>query len=446
MNNRSPHLESMSPFSPPTIAARTVVVLCVLVLVSPRLRSQSADVIQMRINDVQTLLSKKPLDADTVFTKDFLTQVPKPRLTMGVAQLMVGAGTPISSRIVAQQGTGSFTLEYTTDSNFVVPVDLTIDAQPPHRIVGLLIKPRSRLYTTFSELETAVRKLDGESSLCVVDLTSNKAVAAVNPDTRFPIGSTFKLFILGEVLRQIQAGTLRWDDVVTLDSTTYSLPSGILHTWPHGAPITIHTLASKMISVSDNTATDILLHKVGRENVENVQGAMGHQHPEWNVPFLGTREMFLLKFINQGTPGREYAAGNVEARRRYLQEKVTRLSTNDVVLTASPILTDSVEWFATTRELCSVMQWFRNTDTTGRATQFGVLGINRGLPIPKETFPGAYYKGGSEAGVINMTYLVRRKDGRWFAVSCSQHDTSAALDEDAYTAIVGSVFRLLERY
>ena len=57
-----------------------------------------------------------------------------------------------------------------------------------------------------------------------------------------------------------------------------------------GAPITIHTLASLMISESDNTATDALIDLVTRNSVETISPR--------NRPFMTTREFFQLKRLD----------------------------------------------------------------------------------------------------------------------------------------------------
>ena len=77
-----------------------------------------------------------------------------------------------------------------------------------------------------------------------------------------------------------------WSDVVNVDRS--SIGGGTVAGFPRGAPITLHTLASLMISISDNTATDILLHVVGRENVERMMAAMGVRDPARNRPLLST--------------------------------------------------------------------------------------------------------------------------------------------------------------
>ena len=53
-----------------------------------------------------------------------------------------------------------------------------------------------------------------------------------------------------------------------------------------------------MISISDNTATDHLLHHLGRRNVEGQMVAMGHGTPQRNRPLLSTREMVMLRDLN----------------------------------------------------------------------------------------------------------------------------------------------------
>src|SRR5690606_39753601 len=50
-----------------------------------------------------------------------------------------------------------------------------------------------------------------------------------------------------------------------LEAGDVSLPTGILQEWPVGTPMTIQSLATLMISISDNTATDVLLRVAGRD-------------------------------------------------------------------------------------------------------------------------------------------------------------------------------------
>ena len=127
------------------------------------------------------------------------------------------------------------------------------------------------------------------------------------------MGSAFKLAVLSTLQDQIQAGTHAWNDVVTLKPEWKSLPSGILQGWPDDAPLTLQTLATLMISQSDNTATDALIAVVGREAVE--------AKTEHNRPFLTTREAFLTQRPSEWPAVKTLPfAGNEAAKRAVLQE------------------------------------------------------------------------------------------------------------------------------
>ena len=74
------------------------------------------------------------------------------------------------------------------------------------------------------------------------------------------------------------------------------------------------------------------------------------------------------------------------------------------------------------------MDWLRrNADETARA----ILAINPGLP-PQTRGAVAYagFKGGSEPGVANLTYLVRTRAGAWYAVSVGWNNPAAPVDEN----------------
>ena len=64
-----------------------------------------------------------------------------------------------------------------------------------------------------------------------------------------------------------------------------------------GKTFTLREFAEKMISVSDNTATDHLLAFVGRQAVEETVKASGNAAAARNVPFLSTRDVFALKLL-----------------------------------------------------------------------------------------------------------------------------------------------------
>jgi hypothetical protein len=213
--------------------------------------------------------------------------------------------------------------------------------------------------------------------------------------------------------------------------------------WPEGAPATLHTLAALMISRSDNTATDLLLHAAGRENVEAMMERIGIAAAARNRPFLSTAEAFALK---GGPPAlaQAWIAGNEAARRRLLAGAVAAVPLGSIDLArfvAAPAHIESVEWFASAADLARVMDWFRReVSSEARA----ILGISPGPTVRRaegETYIG--FKGGSETGVINLTWLVRSEAGVWHAVAATWNDPAAPVDNDRFLALASRAVQLV---
>jgi beta-lactamase class A len=73
----------------------------------------------------------------------------------------------------------------------------------------------------------------------------------------------------------------------------------VLQYEPDGTQISVLDAAAKMISISDNTATDMLINLVGRSEVEAALTEAGMANPSLNRPFLTTRETFILTQSDQ---------------------------------------------------------------------------------------------------------------------------------------------------
>ena len=330
-----------------------------------------------------------------------------------------------------------------TFTKAVATFDIAIDPQPPHRITMLLFKGSETIGDDMAKVVADLRALTGHASLAVarLDKTGPTWLVRERGDQASAIGSTFKLYILAELSRQIAAGTRHWDDVVALDRR--SLPSGMLQNWPQGSPLTLHTLAGLMISISDNTATDTLLAALGRDKVEAMMVAAGNAHAASNRPMLSTYDMFALKGTTDERLAEAYMAGDEAARRALLPQiaRVDRATIEAERFNGNPRWIDSIEWFASPEDLVRVMDWLRrNGDDTTR----DLLAINDGVADQEaQKFAYVGYKGGSELGVLNTTYLLRDKPGRWYAVSASWNDPAAPLAEGQLFLIASRVIRLV---
>lgn len=419
-------------------------VVATFVLIISTITVSAQDPMQVRLADVCTMISGKSLRFDTVFTTEFLQKVPPMQLTMVVQQLTKESGGCVSTRIVESSGAFRAKAEAVTTNGYAIPINISITEKPPHRIDGLFLKPPVKMSADLTTIMADLKKLPGSTSLYAKNLTTGKVIAQSDTALYLPTGSSFKLWILGELTRSVIAGEHRWDEVVLLDSNRYSLPSGVMQSWPHGAPVTLHTLASQMISISDNTATDLLLHHLGPEKVERMVAAMGHSKPEMNVPFMSTRQLFVLKFSDSARRAHTYLSLD-QAQRRAMLEEITRtVPLSAVNFIDTTVLPDKLEWFARTPDLVRTMDRLRILSEDPKAAPVrGILSINPGVEVDAKTWKFIGYKGGSETGVLNMTYLLRHSSGEWYGLSVSWLRTDAAVDLMSFAGIVERAIQLI---
>jgi hypothetical protein len=72
--------------------------------------------------------------------------------------------------------------------------------------------------------------------------------------------------------------------------------------------------------------------------------------------------------------------------------------------------------------------------------------MNPGIPDEKNQYKYIGFKGGSEPGVFNTTYLLQRaRDGKWLFLTVGFNDTSAAIDEPKAIAAVVTAREYLGR-
>jgi len=111
-------------------------------------------------------------------------------------------------------------------------------------------------------LDALVAQAGGELGLAAMNLPTGEELAR-NDERPMPTASVFKLPLLVELFRQSEAGALDLDERVTLRAEDAVMGSGILRDFSPGLQPTLRDLAMMMVIVSDNSATNLLLDRVG---------------------------------------------------------------------------------------------------------------------------------------------------------------------------------------
>jgi len=142
------------------------------------------------------------------------------------------------------------------------------------------LPPKQRLL--FQKLESTIqdadKSLDGVMGVYAIDLTTGNTIAS-NADEIFPTASTIKIPILAELFHQAQQGKLNLSDIYTLKSSDLVGGSGISSAFTPGVTkLTLRDLAALMISVSDNSMTNVIIDRIGIDNVNALLDSLGLSH------------------------------------------------------------------------------------------------------------------------------------------------------------------------
>ena len=116
-------------------------------------------------------------------------------------------------------------------------------------------------------------RLDGVAGYVILDLTSGDRISHLDRDT-FPTASTIKLAIVYELFKQAEEEKIRLGETITLDRAKAVGGSGVL--FELGTPtLSISDYAALMVTLSDNTATNVLIDRLGMENITRRMQGLG---------------------------------------------------------------------------------------------------------------------------------------------------------------------------
>ena len=139
--------------------------------------------------------------------------------------------------------------------------------------------PSEKQQVLWMKLEKSIldvdRNLDGVMGVAVVDLTDGHRYLLHANDV-FPQASSIKICVLVELYRQAQQGKLKLTDLYTVNAGDLVQDSDIMGGLTPGVTrITLRDLATMMVAVSDNSAANVLIDRVGMDNVNAFLNSQG---------------------------------------------------------------------------------------------------------------------------------------------------------------------------
>lgn len=384
---------------------------------------------------------RQPGGETEYFSSLFLDAVPVAQWRALTAGLRAQHGRPLSLGAVTRTSATAGQVEIRYER---ATIGFSLVVAPDRRslVVGLHVVGVSRFGDSLEAVLRDLEAMPGRTSFAAARLTDGgpEWLAQRSANVRMAVGSSFKLYVLAELARVISLGERHWSDVAPLHHKSFS---GRLVTWPEDAPMTMHSLATMMIAESDNSATDTLMATLGRDKIDAMVQASGHLSADTSLPLLTTTEAFALKMPANAALARRYAHADMAERRALLTtnaETLTRDSVDVGSVAERPVAIDSIEWFASARDMVALLDAMRARGGEALA----ILAVNPGIaPADAKRWSYLGYKGGSEPGVMAMNFLAKAHDGRWYAVSGSWNNPAARLDEARFVAIMSRALNLL---
>jgi beta-lactamase class A len=130
----------------------------------------------------------------------------------------------------------------------------------------------------------------GKVALYATQLNTGKTVG-LDEDAVVQTASVIKLTILFEAMEQVRAGKLHWDDKITLQPGDGVSGSGLLLFLDTPQTLTLKDVLTLMVVMSDNTATNLAIDKVGLDAVNA------------RIAWMGLKDTHLYKKIGKPATG-----------------------------------------------------------------------------------------------------------------------------------------------
>jgi gamma-glutamyltranspeptidase/glutathione hydrolase len=179
--------------------------------------------------------------------------------------------------------------------------------------IGSAVEVRSALLAARPEVERLIQASGAEVAVAARALDGGEALL-IRPDDTFHAASTMKVPVMIELFAQAGQGRLRLDDPLPVHNAFASIVDGSPYALDPaedsdrevyravGGSLTLRQLCEAMITVSSNLATNLLIEKLGVENVRR------------RVRELGATGMNVLRGVEDGKAFRAGLVNTTTAR------------------------------------------------------------------------------------------------------------------------------------
>jgi len=174
-----------------------------------------------------------------------------------------------------------------------------------------------------------IQSYDSNIALAYKDLNSSETIL-INENKIFPSASTIKLLILGELFNRVEKKEISLSDKVDIYRFDKVGGDGILKELESEISLTLKDVATLMIILSDNYATNILIDTLGFDNINNLAKELNLSNTKLN------RKMMDSEAVKKGLENETCALDLLKIldmiySKTYINEEMSNLA-NDILL------------------------------------------------------------------------------------------------------------------
>lgn len=141
-----------------------------------------------------------------------------------------------------------------------------------------------------SKIKNIINKTQSTVSVAVQNLNTNERIL-INENLKFPSASTIKLLILSEFFNQVNKNIIQENEKIYIKEEMITLGDGIIKELNLNHSFTLIELATLMIILSDNTATNILINKLGFKNINNYSNKINLKNTSLNRKMMDAKSL-----------------------------------------------------------------------------------------------------------------------------------------------------------
>ncbi len=306
---------------------------------------------------------------------------------------------------------------------------------------------------TMSQAADKFATLSSAPSLLIGRINSAGQCTAMqdrNANTPRATASVFKTWVLGGVGQSIVEGTLSSTELVPMVASEIA-PGGTINSEPLNTPFPVGDLATLMMGISDNTATDLLHERVGRTRIDQIVGEYGVAQPDLLRPFLGISEQFHLFTSFPLSEALSYVNGTQPFKYQFLQDQIIPLGPNNGGPFFHEQLLTSGTWRASPYDVCRAFAKLRRLPQGSEAfrTVDAALGAGAAQPNVRANWDRVWYKGGDLTSgttgkhVLTHAWMLENAGEDPYVVIALSNSPTGGIDVFNVQSVTGRMLELL---